>query len=55
MGERNAAASTIAQRLVFVGREQGKLLALRQLLAQGVSPPVLVFVGSKERAIELHQ
>eukprot|EP00891_Asterochloris_glomerata_P007849 jgi/Astpho2/7849/Aster-06135 len=55
VGERNAAASTIAQRLVFVGREQGKLLALRQLLAQGVSPPVLVFVGSKERAIELHQ
>jgi len=31
---RNAAAPTVRQRLVFVGREDGKLLALRQLFQQ---------------------
>ena len=32
------------QRLVFVGREDGKLLALRQLIHDGFTPPALVFV-----------
>lgn len=50
-----AAASTVAQRLLFVGREEGKLLALRQLIGQGLRPPVLVFVSSKDRAKELHR
>lgn len=50
-----AAASTVAQRLLFVGREEGKLLALRQLIAEGLRPPVLVFVATKERAKELHR
>jgi ATP-dependent RNA helicase DDX52/ROK1 len=40
----------VAQRLLFVGREEGKALALRNLLAGGVTPPVLVFVQSKARA-----
>ena len=30
-----AGASTIDQRLVFVGREDGKLLAIRQLIQEG--------------------
>ncbi|GLI66727.1 hypothetical protein VaNZ11_010667 [Volvox africanus] len=56
VGMRNAAASNVRQRLQFVGREAGKLLALRQLLADGgLAPPVLVFVGSKERAKALHR
>ncbi len=50
---RNTTAATIKQKLLFVGREDGKLLALRQLLAQGIQPPVLVFVQSKERARQL--
>lgn len=82
IGTPNAGASTIDQRLVFVGRwaavwigrqgsvrglwltwampvscvvgrEEGKLLAMRQLIAEGLRPPVLVFLQSKERAKEL--
>jgi ATP-dependent RNA helicase DDX52/ROK1 len=34
---RNAATETIAQSLMFVGREDGKLLAIRQLIQQVVS------------------
>lgn len=55
VGERNTAAATVKQRLLFVGRESGKLLALRQLIAEGLKPPVLVFVATKERAKELHR
>ena len=55
VGERNAAAATVKQRLLFVGREAGKLLALRQAVAGGLRPPVLVFVGTKDRAKELHR
>lgn len=47
--------STVKQRLLFVGREEGKLLALRQLISEGLRPPVLVFVATKERAKELHR
>lgn len=50
-----AAATTVKQRLLFVGREEGKLLALRQIIAEGLRPPVLVFVATKERAKELHR
>ena len=50
-----AAATTVKQRLLFVGREEGKLLALRQLISEGMRPPVLVFVATKERAKELHR
>jgi ATP-dependent RNA helicase DDX52/ROK1 len=49
-GRAGAAAPAVAQRLLFVGREEGKALALRSLLAGGVTPPVLVFVQSKARA-----
>ena len=55
VGERGAAAASVAQKLLFVGRESGKLLALRQLITEGLRPPVLVFVNSKERARELHR
>jgi ATP-dependent RNA helicase DDX52/ROK1 len=50
IGTTNAGASTIDQKLVFVGREEGKLLGIRQLIQEGLRPPVLVFVQSKERA-----
>lgn len=53
IGERNAAAHEVEQSLVYVGREEGKLLALQTMIREGLSPPVLIFVQSKERALEL--
>ena len=44
------ASEHIQQELKFVGREEGKLLAIRQLVAGGITPPVLIFMQSKERA-----
>jgi hypothetical protein len=42
VGERNTAAAVVRQRLQFVGREEGKLMTLRQMMAGGLTPPVLV-------------
>lgn len=53
IGTENSGASTIDQRLVFVGREDGKLLAIRQLIQEGIKPPVLIFVQSIDRARDL--
>jgi ATP-dependent RNA helicase DDX52/ROK1 len=39
--------------LLFVGSEEGKLVAIRQLVQKGLKPPVLLFVQSIERAKEL--
>ncbi|CAM9135529.1 unnamed protein product [Ectocarpus sp. 8 AP-2014] len=50
VGTQNAGAADIDQRLVYVGREEGKLLAIRQLVQEGLRPPVLVFLQSKDRA-----
>ena len=51
VGERGAAAASVHQRLMFVGNEAGKLLALRDQLRSGQLPlPALVFVSSKGRA-----
>ena len=55
VGAVNAGASTISQKLVFVGQEEGKLLAFRQLVQEGkLKPPAIVFVQSKERAKDLY-
>ncbi len=53
IGARNTAIKTVEQQLVYVGTEKGKLLALRQLVAEGIKPPVLVFVQTKDRAKDL--
>ncbi|RUS23508.1 P-loop containing nucleoside triphosphate hydrolase protein, partial [Jimgerdemannia flammicorona] len=54
IGSKNAATETITQRLVYVGAEEGKLIAVRQMIQAGkLRPPVLVFVQSIERAKEL--
>ncbi|XP_043077581.1 probable ATP-dependent RNA helicase DDX52 [Puntigrus tetrazona] len=53
IGPRNSAAETVEQQLLFVGSENGKLLAVRNLIKQGFLPPVLVFVQSIDRAREL--
>ena len=55
VGERNVSATSVEQKLLFVGREDGKLLGVRQLLADGVRPPVLIFVNTKDRAKEVHR
>lgn len=55
IGKENAGANTIDQRLVFVGREDGKLLAIRQIIQEGLKPPVLLFLQSVERAKELYR
>ncbi|KAG5843935.1 probable ATP-dependent RNA helicase DDX52 [Anguilla rostrata] len=53
IGQRNTAADTVEQELLFVGTENGKLLAMRDLIKKGFLPPVLVFVQSIDRAREL--
>eukprot|EP00947_MAST-08B_sp_MAST-8B-sp1_P006093 g6093.t1 len=53
VGAKNAGATTVKQRLQFVGREQGKLLSVRQLVQDGLKPPVIIFVQSKDRAAAL--
>lgn len=53
IGVKNAAANTIKQRLIYCGQEEGKILALRQLIEEGIKPPVIIFVQSKDRAMEL--
>lgn len=53
VGDKNAAATTVEQKLVFCGREDGKMLALRQIVRGGIKPPVLIFVQSVERATQL--
>ncbi|KAJ3027323.1 RNA-dependent ATPase rok1 [Rhizophlyctis rosea] len=53
IGQKNAATETINQKLLYVGQESGKLIAIRQLIQTGLKPPVLIFVQSIERAKEL--
>ncbi|KAG0253002.1 RNA-dependent ATPase rok1 [Mortierella polycephala] len=53
IGSKNAATETISQKLVYCGSEEGKLIAIRQLIQGGLKPPVLIFVQSIERAKEL--
>jgi len=49
-GKAGATATPVSQRLLFVGKEAGKVMALKGMLSEGVRPPVLIFVQSKERA-----
>ena len=55
VGQRNAPASAVKQRLVYVGQEAGKLMALRDALHSGLRAPILVFVNSRQRATILHR
>jgi len=54
VGQKNSATELVDQSLVFVGTEGGKLMAFRNLIVEGLNPPVLVFVQTKERAKELY-
>ncbi|KMS95090.1 hypothetical protein BVRB_012630 [Beta vulgaris subsp. vulgaris] len=55
VGRKNTASSSVKQKLVYAGSEEGKFLALRQIFAESLDPPVLIFVQSKERATELYR
>lgn len=54
IGTKNAGAATIDQKLEFVGKEEGKLVAMKQLFRSGLQLPALLFVQNKERAQELY-
>lgn len=55
VGHKEAAASTIDQRLVFTGSEEGKLLAIRQMIQAGeFKPPVIIFLQQIGRAKALY-
>lgn len=55
VGKKDTATDTIEQKLVHVGSEEGKMVALRQLIHDGgLQPPTLIFVQSVERANELY-
>ncbi|EFC50424.1 predicted protein, partial [Naegleria gruberi] len=56
IGVRNAGPDTIEQKLIFVGSEEGKLLALKERIRiEGLKPPVLIFVQSIDRAKQLYK
>ena len=55
IGIRNATATSISQKLVYTGNEEGKLRTLRQEISDGFEPPMLIFVQSKDRAKQLYK
>lgn len=55
IGIQNSTASAIKQEIVYVGREDAKLVTLRQSISQGFEPPMLIFVQSKARANDLYK
>ncbi|CDO93328.1 unnamed protein product [Kluyveromyces dobzhanskii CBS 2104] len=51
IGHKEAANRNIDQQLVFCGNEEGKLIAIRQLVLEGeFKPPVIIFLESITRA-----
>mmetsp|Transcript_26912 Transcript_26912/g.63068 ORF Transcript_26912/g.63068 Transcript_26912/m.63068 type:complete len:466 (+) Transcript_26912:71-1468(+) len=55
-GSNSGVNTDIEQKLSFVSNEQGKLLAIRQLVQEGkLRPPVIVFLQSQERAQALFE
>ena len=54
VNDRTAANSDVDQRLLFTTNEHGKILALRNLIREGFTPPALIFVQSIDRTKELY-
>lgn len=50
VGGKNKTSSNVEQELVYVGNEDGKVLALRDLIHFGIEVPALIFVETKEKA-----
>ncbi|PIA39309.1 hypothetical protein AQUCO_02600036v1 [Aquilegia coerulea] len=55
VGRKNSASDLIKQKLIFAGNEEGKFIAFRQIFKESWTPPVLVFLQSKERARQLYK
>lgn len=55
IGEKNMAQMYVQQCLQFVGTQEGKFFALNTLIKNGQNVPVLIFVQSKDRAIQLYK
>ncbi|KAJ9106745.1 hypothetical protein QFC19_003057 [Naganishia cerealis] len=56
VGLKDAATTTVEQKLQFCGSEIGKLMALRNDISEGnLPPPALIFVQSIERADDLYK
>lgn len=54
IGGKNNVLKTINQRLIYCGNEYGKKIELNNMIGRGeMVPPILIFVQSKERAIDL--
>lgn len=55
IGHKEAANSNIEQKLVYCGNEEGKLIAIRQLVQEGeFKPPIIIFLESITRAKALY-
>lgn len=55
IGHKEAANANITQKIVYCGNEEGKLIAIRQLVQEGeFRPPVIIFLESIERAKALY-
>eukprot|EP01063_Lacrimia_lanifica_P010837 TRINITY_DN1759_c4_g1_i1.p1 TRINITY_DN1759_c4_g1~~TRINITY_DN1759_c4_g1_i1.p1 ORF type:complete len:615 (+),score=292.80 TRINITY_DN1759_c4_g1_i1:65-1909(+) len=54
IGTRASASKDVEQRLEYCGKESGKVAAIQQFLLNGITPPVLIFVQSKDRAKDLY-
>ncbi|KAI5962238.1 ROK1 [Candida pseudojiufengensis] len=51
IGHKEAASNTIDQKLVYTGNEEGKLIAIRQMVQNGeFKPPIIIFLQSITRA-----
>lgn len=55
VNSRRSASHNVDQRLIFVGNELGKVVAMKNFIREGIKPPVLVFVQSIERSKELYE
>uniref|UniRef100_A0A914HXD5 RNA helicase n=1 Tax=Globodera rostochiensis TaxID=31243 RepID=A0A914HXD5_GLORO len=53
IGPRNSANEMVKQELLFVGWEQAKVSAVRDIVRRGFDPPALLFLQSKDRAKQL--
>ena len=55
IGGKNNVINTVEQTLKYVGNEYGKLVEIKNMISKGEwNTPVLIFVQSKERALELY-
>lgn len=48
------AQTNVKQQLLYVTNQDGKTLAIQGMINKGINIPMLIFVQSKERAMQLH-